>query len=83
MGVRFPHARPFLKGESKMKVKLKPSATPRNPFVKLAMFKKAGSHKKSNKALRRQQNMRDRSSMVEQDAFNVKVQSSSLCGLTI
>ena len=29
-------------------------ATPRNPFVKLALFKKAGSHRKSFKALRRQ-----------------------------
>ena len=42
--------------EIKMKIRLKPIAAPRNPFVKLALFKKAGSHTKSNKALRRQQN---------------------------
>lgn len=83
MGVRFPHARPFLKGESKMKVKLKPTAAPRNPFVKLAMFKKAGSHKKSNKALRRLQKMRDRGEAVSQQTFNLPVPSSNLGGLTI
>lgn len=66
-----------------MKVKLKPTAAPRNPFVKLAMFKKAGSHKKSNKALRRLQKMRDRGEAVSQQTFNLPVPSSNLGGLTI
>ena len=44
--------------EIKMKLKLKPIATPRNPFVKLALFKKAGSHAKSHKALRRQEKIK-------------------------
>jgi hypothetical protein len=35
-----------------MKRKLKPLAT-RNPFVVLAMKRKAGSHRKPNKAIRR------------------------------
>lgn len=30
----------------------------RNPFVALAIFKKAGSHRKTEKALRRQETMR-------------------------
>ena len=28
-------------------------ATARNPFVKLALFKKAGKHQKTNKAIRK------------------------------
>ena len=40
----------FLK-ESNMKKKTTPQ--PRNYLVKLALFRKAGSHKKSNKAIRR------------------------------
>ena len=35
-----------------MQVKLKP-VTKRNPFVALALKRKAGSHRKTNKALRR------------------------------
>ena len=36
------------------KMKRKKIATPkRNPYVKLALFRKAGSHRKSNKALRK------------------------------
>jgi hypothetical protein len=38
-------------GNFMLKVKVK--ASPRNPFVKLALFKKAGKHGKSNKAMRR------------------------------
>ena len=33
--------------------KIKVKVNPRNPFVKLALFKKAGKHGKSNKAIRR------------------------------
>lgn len=29
---------------------------PRNPYVKLALFRKAGKHMKTNKALRKQEN---------------------------
>jgi len=38
-------------------MKRKPAA-PRNPFVVAAKFRKAGAHKKSNKALRRQEKVR-------------------------
>ena len=41
-----------------MKVILKQIAKQRNPFVALALFKKAGKHKKSNKQIRRLENMR-------------------------
>ena len=34
-------------------MKRKMIATPRNPFVKLALFKKAGKHQKTNKAIRK------------------------------
>ena len=42
----------------------------RNIFAVLASKRKAGSHRKSNKALRRLQKMRDRNSKVEYPAFN-------------
>jgi hypothetical protein len=48
--VRSQDAPPFFK-ESNMKKKTTPQ--PRNYLVKLALFRKAGSHKKSNKAIRR------------------------------
>ena len=64
-------------------MKHKKIAKQRNRLVALALFRKAGSHTKSNKAKRRQEKSRNRSSMVEQDAFNVEVQSSNLCGSTI
>jgi hypothetical protein len=64
-------------------MKHKKIAKQRNQLVALALFRKAGSHTKSNKAKRRQEKSRNRSSMVEQDAFNVEVQSSNLCGSTI
>jgi len=35
-------------------MKRKIQITARNPFVKLALFKKAGKHQKTNKALRRE-----------------------------
>lgn len=40
-------------------MKRKPSA-PRNPYVAVARMKKAGAHRKSNKALRRAENMKVR-----------------------
>lgn len=41
-------------------MKRKMIATPkRNPYVKLALFRKAGSHRKSNKAIRRNNKTRD------------------------
>ena len=48
--VPFTQRAPFFK-ESIMKKKNTPQ--PRNYLVKLAMFRKAGSHRKSNKAIRR------------------------------
>jgi hypothetical protein len=44
----------FIK-ENDMKRK---STAPRNPFVAAAKFRKAGAHQKSNKALRRQEKMK-------------------------
>lgn len=35
---------------------MKPKIKPRNPFVVLAKFRKAGSHEKPEKSLRRQEN---------------------------
>jgi hypothetical protein len=43
---------------------------PRNPLAVLASKRKAGSHRKSNKALRRLEKIRDRNSKVEYPAFN-------------
>jgi hypothetical protein len=37
-------------------MKSKPIAIERNCFVRLALFRKAGSHRKSNKALRKAAN---------------------------
>jgi len=56
---------------------------PRNPFAVLASKRKAGSHRKSTKALRKLTKQRDRSSKAEQEAFNFEVVSSSLTGPTI
>ena len=38
----------------------------RNHLVALALFRKAGSHRKTNKALRRQDNQRTLAQLVEQ-----------------
>ena len=43
---------------------------PKNIFAVLANKRKAGSHRKSNKALRRLEKIRDRNSKVEYPAFN-------------
>lgn len=50
-----------------MKTKHKPIVAPRNRFVAAALFLKAGSHRKSTKALRKQENQRHwgHNSMVE------------------
>jgi hypothetical protein len=50
-----------------MKAKHKPIVARRNPFVVAALLRKAGSHRKPEKALRRQENQRHwgHNSMVE------------------
>lgn len=46
----------------------------RNHLVALAIFRKAGKHRKSNKANRKKEkDMMVRSSEEEQDAFNIEV----------
>jgi len=45
-------------------MKQKPSP-PRNPFVAAAKFRKAGAHKKSNKALRRSDKMKHQGALTE------------------
>ena len=56
---------------------------PRNIFAVLACKRKAGSHRKSNKALRRLAKIRDRSEAVSQQTFNLPIPSSNLGGPTI
>ena len=56
---------------------------PRNIFAVLASKRKAGSHRKSNKALRRLAKMRDRGEAVSQRTFNPSSPSSNLGGPTI
>jgi hypothetical protein len=56
---------------------------PRNIFAVLACKRKAGSHRKSNKALRRLAKVRDRSEAVSQRTFNPSIDSSNLSGPTI
>ena len=64
--------------------KRKMSVPKRNPFVVLALKKTgAGSHRKSNKALRRLDKIRDRGEAVSQRTFNPPVLSSNLGGPTI
>lgn len=57
---------------------------PRNIFAVLASKRKAGSHRKSNKALRRKEkmNLRNRSETVSQRTFNPSIESSNLSGST-
>lgn len=43
---------------------------PRNPFAMLANKRKAGSHRKSNKALRKKEKQSGYNSKVEYPAFN-------------
>ena len=56
---------------------------PRNIFAVLASKRKAGSHRKSTKALRRLQKIKDRSEAVSQQTFNLPIQGSSPCAPTI
>ena len=55
----------------------------RNIFAVLASKRKAGSHRKSTKALRRLAKVRDRGEAVSQRTFNPSSDSSNLSGLTI
>jgi hypothetical protein len=41
------------------------SSAPRNPFVSAAKFRKAGAHKKSNKALRRSDKVKYQGALAE------------------
>ena len=51
-------------------MKSKLTVPKRNPFVCLALNRKAGSHTKPRKALRKQDKQRGYSSMAEHPAFN-------------
>jgi hypothetical protein len=64
-------------------MKRKQTAKERNQFVALALFRKAGSHVKSTKALRRQEKSRMRSSAEEHLAFNQRVEISKFSAFTI
>lgn len=63
-----------------MKPKARKRSAPRNPFVAAALFKKAGTHAKSNKALRRHAKVLQGrlAHLVEHPAFNRMVPSSNL-----
>lgn len=63
-----------------MKPKPRKRSAPRNPFVAVAHFKKAGTHAKSHKALRRQVKVDEGrlAHLVEHPAFNRMVPSSIL-----
>ena len=64
-------------------MKRKKKTKQRNQLVALALFRKAGSHRKSNKAKRREENMRMRSSEEEHLAFNQRVEISKFSASTI
>lgn len=64
--------------------KRKPTLAPRNPLVAASLKRKAGPHRKSNKALRRTNKSRGGlAHQVEHEAFNLVVASSSLAAPTI
>jgi hypothetical protein len=63
-------------------MKHKKIAKQRNQLVALALFRKAGSHRKSNKAQRRQEKSRMCSSEEEHLAFNQRVEISKFSGHT-
>ena len=64
-------------------MKRKLTVPKRNPFVCLVLKKTgAGSHRKSNKALRKLMKQSDRSSEAEQGAFNAEVEISKFSGHT-
>ena len=52
-------------------MKRKPNVRERNRFVALALFRKAGAHRKSNKALRKADKQRGYGEMVSHQAFNL------------
>lgn len=57
---------------------------PRNIYALLARKRRAGLHRKSNKALRKlMKQQRDRSSEEEHGAFNTEVEISKFSGHTI
>ena len=56
---------------------------PRNIFAVLASKRKAGPHRKSTKALRRLQKIRDRGEAVSQQTFNLPIPGSNPGGPTI
>jgi hypothetical protein len=64
-------------------MKHKKIAKQRNQLVALALFRKAGSHAKSNKAKRRQDKIRMCSSEEEHLAFNQRVEISKFSAFTI
>lgn len=53
----------FFKEKFMKAIKRKQIPKQRNPLVALVMFKKAGAHRKSNKALRKAENQRVRNSV--------------------
>ena len=64
-------------------MKRKITVKQRNPFVVLTLKRKAGSHRKTNKAVRRWDKVRDRGEAVSQQTFNLPIPSSNLGGPTI
>jgi hypothetical protein len=64
-------------------MKQKKTVKERNQLVALALFRKAGSHTKTNKSKRRQENMKMRSSGVEHHVDIVKVEISKFFASTI
>ena len=56
---------------------------PRNPFAVLANKRKAGSHRKSNKALRKKEKQTGYGEKVSQRTFNPSSSSSNLGAPTI
>ena len=59
-------------------MKRKPSLGPRNPLVAPSLFRKAGAHRKSNKAQRalNKHNTRCLAQLAAQEAFTLKVAGS-------
>lgn len=62
-----------------------PASKPRNPLVASAVLRKAGAHRKTNKALRAESknHFRRVAQLAEQGTFNLKVVSSRLTAPTI
>ncbi len=66
------------------KPKVRKASGPRNPFVAVSLFLKAGEHRKSEKAIRRQENVRTGflAQLAEHRAFTPKVADSVSAGPT-